>query len=490
MAKGPLTKVSRLRQTNEVWESTVRRMRAWITPKGQKPYRPYIVLMVSQAGKVVGSDICESEPTSDQVLDILAKIMRRPTLGGGRKRRPGAIYIDDETLVEALAPHLREVGVRCKYQRPLREIEQALRSMEQFMHKQEPLLGLLKSPGVTPFLVNGLFEAAACFYRQAPWQWIDDSHPIEVHYPPDSRPRYAVVMGQGGQTYGLAIYDSPEDLREVYSGKHPQQLVGGMGWTSLLFCEVMEMPFDDLDDMEKYDWPVAGDLAYPVPIKVSRSGQPFRPGKSELLWLEAALLAIPAFLQSSMQADVGPPRPVEATLTVTTADGDDYVRLGYPVSGFEVSDEAKWAAIQREEQAQLAVAEERNDELFDTFEQWLNRQELSAGTIQRHLDNVRFFANGYMAGDGGFAEVPRPADQTGVADVDEFLSDWFPYEASWPSVGTLTSAMASLKKFYVCLKETGQIAAGQADEILKLLQSNRSSYIELMREFEEEEFGE
>lgn len=491
MTKGALTKVDRLRQTNEAWESTIRYMRAWITPKGQKPYRPYIILTVSQTGnKVVGSEVCESKPTPEQVLNTLAKVMRRPTLGGGRKRRPAVIYIDDETLVEALAPHLREVSVRCEYRQTLREIEQALRSMEQFMHKREPLLGLLKSPGVTPFLVNGLFEAADHFYRQAPWQWIDDSHPIEVRYPPDGRPRYAVVMGHGRETYGLAVYNSPDELREIYSGKHPQQLVEEMEWTSLLFCEVMEMPFDDLDDMEKYDWPVAGDLAYPVPIKVSRSGQPFRPGKSELLWLEAALLAVPAFLRDSVQADVGPPHPAEATLTVTVADGEDRVRLIYPVPGFEPPAEAQWADILEEEEAQRAVAEERNDELFGTFEQWLDRQGLAETTVQRHLDNVEFFAGGYMAGDGGFTEVPRPADQAGVADVDEFLGDWFPYEANWPSVGTLKATMAALKKFYVCLKETGQMAAGKADEILEMLQSSRGRYIELMKDFEEDEFGE
>ncbi|MFQ6099659.1 MAG: hypothetical protein ACE5OS_00280 [Anaerolineae bacterium] len=345
MAKNSLAEVRRLRQTGEAWESSVRRMRSWITPQNQTPYRPYVILTVTQTGQVVGTEVVEDVPSSDRVLNSLVKAMRRPALGAGRKRRPAVIYMDDEALVEALAPKLWEVGVRCEYRYTLREVDRALLSMEQFMTKQEPIPGLLKLPGVTPFLVKGLFEAAASFYRQAPWRWIDDSRPIEVRYPSDGRPRYAVVMGHGGETYGLAVYNSPDELREVYAGIPPGELIGRMEWLSLLFGEVMEMPFDDLDDMEKYSWPVAGELAYPLPIRIPRSGRPARPGKSQLLWFEAALLAIPTFVRDLLQADEGFPRPAEATLTVTMADGEDDVYLRYPVPGFEIPFEEERAII-------------------------------------------------------------------------------------------------------------------------------------------------
>jgi|GEM_PF-566756 len=489
MAKGPLTKVHRLRQTDEVWESSTRRMRTWITPRDQAPYRPYVILTVSQTGQVVGSNIVEDVPPPDRVLNAIARAMRRPILGGGRKRRPTAVYVDDEALVEMLAPKLQEVGVRCEYRHTLREVEKALLSMEQFMTKQEPIPGLLKSPGVTPYLVNGLFEAAAFFYREAPWRWMDDSRPIEVRYPPDGRLRYAVVMGHGGEIYGLAVYNSPDELREVYTGGPPDRLLGLMEWTSLFFGEVMEVPFDDLDDMEKYGWPVAGELAYPIPIRVSRSGKPVRPSKSELLWFEAALLAVPTFVRDLFQAGLEFPQPAEATLTVTMADGEDNVHLRYPVPGFEVPYEEKWASIEGKK-AQAEAARERNAELLRTFEQWLTGKGLSKRTVRRHRDNVTFFADAYMAGDGGSVEVPRPADQAAAMDVDEFLSDWFLYEAAWPSVGTVKANIASLKKFYACLKETGHMPAGKADEVLELLRVDRDHYIELAREYEEEAFGE
>jgi len=490
MARGPLTKVHRLPQMDEVWESTVRPMRAWVTPRDQEPYRPYVILVVSEIGQVVGSDTVEHMPPPERVLSTLAKAMRRPILGGGRKRRPTVIYVDDEALVEALAPKLADVGVRFEYRHTLREVDQAMRSMEQFMTKREPIPSLLDSPGVTAPLVKGVFTAAASFYREAPWRWVDDGRPIEVRYPPDGQPRYAVVMGQGGEAYGLAAYDETGDLETIYAGTPPSETMGQMVWSSLLFSEVTEMPFDDLDDMETYGWPVAGDLAYPLMIRVTRSEQVLRPGKSELLWFEAALLGIPVFVREHMQADQEFLRPAETTLTVAMADGADAIHLRYPVPGFEVPYEQVWTAADVDWEAQAEAARERNADLLGTFEAWLADSGLSAQTVRRHLDHVALFADAYMAGEGGSVEVPRPADQADEMDVDEFLTDWFVREPARVSEGAVKAHMASLKKFYTWLKETGQVEAEDADAVLEMLREDRDYYIQLARDFEDDMAGE
>lgn len=485
MTKGPLAKVGRLHQTDEVWESTVRRMRAWITPRNQAPYRPYIMLTTAQNGNIVGSEIFEHVPSLNQVLNTLAKMMCHPILGGGRKRRPAIIHMDGEQLAEALAPKLQEVGIRCMYQHTLHDVDQALLSMEQFMSKSEPMPGLLDSPGVTPYLVKGVFEAAAHFYDEAPWRWVDDARPIEVRYPPDSRPRYAVVMGHGGQTYGLAAYDTTDELRELYSGTPPDQLIGRVEWTALLFSEPMEMPFEDLDNTEKYGWPVAGELAYPLLIRITRSGQFARPAKSELLWLEAALLAIPAFVHDHMRTDQDFLRPAEFTLSVNVADIEETIHLRYPVPGFEIPSEEEWVSAEEEEKAQAGAARERNAVLLRIFEQRLTHAGLSAKTVQRHLDNARLFADIYMAGEGGSLEAPRPADQADTLDVDDFLAEWFVYKAPRASVSTMTATISSLKKLYTCLKETDQMEVEEADAILELLREDRDYYIHIAKDHKE-----
>jgi hypothetical protein len=476
----PLKNARDLPQRDEAWECAIREARAWITPPDRRPYRPYIILTVSRTGKVVGTDLVEDEPTLPQVVNGLAKAMLYPAPGGGGKRRPAVVYVDDTSLVEALASKLKEIGVRCEFRSTLREAEQALHSVARFIEGEDSLPGLQKVPGVTPFMVRGLFEAAAFFYQETPWRWIEDTHPIEIHYPISGPPRYAVVMGHGGQTYGLAIYDSKDVLHETYAGTPPDQLIGRHTWTALLFGEEFEMPFDDLDSIETYDWPIAGPYAYPLLLQIGLSGRPSRPSKSELLRIEAALLAIPCFVQEYMEADVSLPQPAKGTLSVSMADGEDRISLIYPVPGFEIPSEDSLAPIAEE----MGVYE-RNTELLDIFERWLREQRLSAKTIQKHLDNMNRFANGYLADAGGALELPGPADEAVPEDIDDFLADWLLYEQDQRPLEAVKSHTASLKRFYLCLEEAGEMPVEDASAIRQLLQDDRVYYLEIARDFEE-----
>jgi hypothetical protein len=475
-----LEKTLDLRQRDEIWECTVRRARAWITPPDRDPYRPYIVIAVSRDGKVLGTEIFEGEPTRAEVINVLAKAMYYPAAGSGGKRRPTIIQLDDEVLTEALTPELEKVGVSCEFRHTIRETEQALQALERFLGDEEPIPGLLDVPGVTPFLIKGLFEAAAFFFREAPWYWVDDSNPIELHYPVGSQPRYAVVMGHGGQAYGLAIYNSTDVLHKTYAGTPLDQLAGRETWTALLFGEAIETPFDDLDAIEIHDWPVAGKYAYPLPVQIGLSGRPTRPGKSDLLRLEAALLAIPRFVQKHTRANEELPRPAEETLTITMADGEDQIHLRYPVPGFEVNLEDEGPIV-----ADAGGARDHNAELLSAFEQWLCSQGLSTKTIQMHLENIRRFAQDYLADEGGSLGLPCPVDEAVLADVDAFLGDWLHYRSDRALVETVKSHIASLKKLYICLRELGQMPAEDSEEILTLLQEDREYYLELAREFDE-----
>lgn len=475
----PLENARDLPQRDEAWECAVRQARAWITPDDGNPYRPYIILTVSRAGKVRGSELVEEAPTTPQVVNALAKAMLYPTPGAGGRCRPAVVYVDETALVEPLASELEQVGVRCEFRSILREADVALQALADYTG-EEPLAGLLQTPGVTPFMARGLFEAAAFFYRETPWRWIEDTHPIEIHYPTDGHPRYAVVMGHGGQTYGLAIYDSKDVLHETYAGIPPDQLIGRHTWTALIFGEAIEMPFDDLDAMETYDWPVAGPYAYPLLFQIGFSGRPTRPSKSELLRTEAALLAIPRFVKEHMKAEDGPLQPAKEMLSIQMADGEDQITLGFPVPDFEIPAEDSWASIAEE----MGVYE-RNAELLDIFERWLLEQGLSAKTIRKHLDNVDRFINGYLADAGGALEIPGPADEAVPEDIDGFLADWLLYEEDRRPLEAVEFHIASLQKFYLCLEEMGEMPVEDAGEMRRLLQGDRGYYLEIARDFEE-----
>lgn len=473
-----LAKTLELRQIDEIWECTVRRVRAWVNPPEGEPSRPWIILTASGDGRIRGSELVEHEPTPAEVIHALVRAMRHPVPGSGGRHRPSAVYLDNETLVKVLAPQLEKVGIECVFRPSLRQVEAALQDLWDVFEDPESIGGLLDVHGVTPFLVKGVFEAAASFYRAAPWYWVSDADPIEIHYPVQDQARYAVVLGHGGEAYGVAIYNSVDVLLQTYSGTPMDQMMGEGTWTAMLFGEAMELPFDDLDALETYGWPVAGKRGYPLPLRISLSGNPVRPGKSDLLRIEAALLAIPRFVSEHMEANEGAPTPAEETLTIDMADGMDHIHLRYPVPELEMEISDGWLTDEGD------PVHKRNVELMTLFEEWLSSRAAAANEAQVHLKNARRFAFSYLGDEGGSLGVRCAADEATPEDLDEFLGDWLPYRTDRALVSTVDSHITSLTKLYTCLRETEQLSAEESGELLVLLQGDRDYYLSLAKEVE------
>lgn len=328
-----LQKVGRLKQRDEYWEGTSRLGRFWITPRRQPPYRPYVTLFVSRQDKVLRSNILEKAPTAGQIFEDLLKAMRRPSWGAGGARRPKVIYLDTPDHITDLSSWLAPVDVRCEYHRTLPLINNALISLETKLNRgQEAIPGLAAVPSIPLPLIGHLYELAADFYRVRPWRWLNDNHPLEIRYPPDAAPRYAVVMGSGGEVFGLAVYDTPADLRLAYrTDLSPQQTTGMITWSVLFFEEIMAMSFDDLDALARHNWPVAAENAYPVFGRTTRTGEIVQPAKADIFWLEGALAGIPAFLSGHRRAlRRRVINPIEVTVPVTTISGRAQIYLRVP----------------------------------------------------------------------------------------------------------------------------------------------------------------
>lgn len=406
MAENQLDEVRDLRQSDETWLCTARRAPTWIMPEDRPPYRPYVVLVLEQESeKIRRTDLQEERPTPDVVLEVLIKAMRpsllRTLVGFGRRRRPARILLDDAGLVRALAPQLAEIDVRCDYRAKLPLAEATLREMEAHMTKREPIPGLLSVPGATRPLVEELFAAAADYYRQAPWRWIDNADPIEVRYPLDGRTRYAVVLGSGRETFGLSLYESKDDLRMLFTSPEPEQTAGRMPWFSLVFEEATAMSFDDLDAMERYGWPVAGERAYPLAIKATPASEFDIPSASEMLWLAATLRVLPDFVVSHLHADRSyPDRPAEVTFALPEVHGGQEIRLRYPVDLLELGlfEFEEDEVVQEEDDLEEFIEDWYWDEpshelarqlgafLFEFLDD-LATTGLSDRTWQKHIDN-------------------------------------------------------------------------------------------------------
>ena len=397
MTRKLLDKVRRLRQDDSTWLCTARRARTWITPKDQPPYRPYSVLVLEQGTELIRRiEIEDEQPTSGVVMEALLKAMLRPMLGPvlgplagfGSRIRPARVLLDDADLAQALKPRLAEIDVRCEHGPSLPLTDATLRNMEFRMTKQEPIPGLLSVRGATEPLVRELFAAAAQYYHQAPWRWIDNVSPIEVRYPPDGRVRYAVVLGSGGESFGLSLYESLDDLRIVFSSVEPERTTEQVSWFSLVFDEAMAMPFDDLDAMEKHGWPVAGEQAYPLAIKAIPPGEWSVPSASEVAWLAAAVRAIPYFVLQHLHANRGRPLPAEATYSLPAVHGGQGIALGYPVSLLDPEEQELEEYIEDWywDEPSHEFARQVGAFLFQ-FMDYLETTALSERTIRKHESN-------------------------------------------------------------------------------------------------------
>jgi hypothetical protein len=206
--------------------------------------------------------------------------------------------------------------------------DEVMVEMETQIGKYKPLPGLISIPSVTPQLLEHLYHLAAQFYRAAPWRWFNDHHPFAIQCPPEDAPRYAIVMGSGGEVFGLAVYDRLEDVRALFTSPvSSRQLARMSTWCVLFFEEAPAVSFEDLDAITAHDWPVAAPHAYPVFGRTTANQEIALPTKADLLWMEGALGVLLAYLDAQSKVYQGKVEPADLTVSVRRVDGEAHAHL-------------------------------------------------------------------------------------------------------------------------------------------------------------------
>jgi len=283
-------------------------------------------------GTVLGHDLAEGLPSPERILKSLTNAMKKPMPGTGEPRRPAKVLFAEPALTEALASQLDAMGVGTET-RELPMLGEIVEHMEHAMRNGEPELeGLLEGEGVTPEIVGGFFAAAADFYRAEPWVKLFNEQAILVRFPAQGGvERIAVVMGNGGVEYGVALYDNWEQVEKLMVGvEHPMEAIPEQGALTMFYEPVDGIPFDDYEAQQEHGWEVADEESYPAPFRFLPDDT-LRPTLEELTWLEAALRALPEFAERHLKPNrKGDYAPVETTLQVTTHTGEVEVFLKYP----------------------------------------------------------------------------------------------------------------------------------------------------------------
>ena len=304
-------------EIGEVWQADVRRLPTWVENEGN-PQRPWGVIVVNRSEDLIlAQDLSLEKIDAQRLWEMIVRSVARPAVG--QPHRPGTVEVRCEEYQRVLGPRLEPLGIHCVLEAKLDQLDFIYKELGDHLAGRELPAALLDVPGVKPEQVRGFFEAAAEFYRRAPWRQVRGDLPIRVgsnKY--QSGPWYAVVMGQSGMTIGLALYEDLESLREVLTGRfssaeNARRTTG----LSVLFGEEFEMPVRDLEAAEEHHWPIAGPEAYPHVMRIN-PGHVIRPPLAwELELLEGCLKVIPEFIAARQ-----PGRTVQVPLACGVLDLD------------------------------------------------------------------------------------------------------------------------------------------------------------------------
>jgi tetratricopeptide (TPR) repeat protein len=291
----------------EAWQADVRRLPGWLEQGGELR-RPWATLVTSRdEHTVLTQNLAMDPPPADWIWKNIVDAICRPLMG--EPHRPGVIELGSEAFHGLLNDRLDAIGVRCVVADDLEQIDDIFRQLGKFLSGGKSAPPLVDVPGVQLDDIRSFYEAAADFYRAAPWRLVPGDTTLKIECQKfQTHTWYGVVMGQSGLVLGLALYEDLGVLRRLFTGAgSDEEMSRHATGLSVMYGEAFEIPIADLDASERHGWPVVSSEAHPNPIYVN-PGRSMRPPLAwELELIEGCLRAIPQFLaggQSSAAVEV------------------------------------------------------------------------------------------------------------------------------------------------------------------------------------------
>ncbi|QDV37700.1 DUF6930 domain-containing protein [Tautonia plasticadhaerens] len=316
-------RLKKLPQEFDAWQADCRPLGSLVEHEGGM-VQPWIVLVASRSGGLILAQEMSLEPPSAALMwDVPARAMGEPMME--QPHRPTEVQVRPDPLWDELRPHLDDLGVECVEADELDLIGFVLDDLAKHLTREEPP-GLLEMPGIMPDGGAGFYEAAAEFYRQAPWKRLGYEEAIRVECDRyESGPWYAVVMGQSGLTLGVALYEDLGLLRRMWSGELSEEENARLTVAlTVTFDPESQMPTADLLAAREHGWAVAGPEAYPSAFRKEK-GLSMRPPLAwELELLEGCLRALPRFIAGHPPGD-----PKTHRMTVPVATGELTLALSW-----------------------------------------------------------------------------------------------------------------------------------------------------------------
>lgn len=281
---------------DEVWLADMRPLATWIEDEGTL-VRPRMAMIIDTTNEMLLMQdvVIDEKVDEDRLWRVLLAAMHSPQ--EGEPRRPGTIGFRTAENVDRFGPRLAEVGVESMVCDELGPIDFMADELGRRMCGPDAPPALIDVPGMTHELLRAFFAAAATFRQHAVWRGVPSDAVLRIdRIQPEGPPWFGVVMGQSGMTYGLALYESLDDLARLMSGAiTSNEEAARTSALSMTFGEAFDISPRDLEAQEQHGWPVVGKQGYPTITRVNQGGSMRPPLVWELELATACLAALPEF---------------------------------------------------------------------------------------------------------------------------------------------------------------------------------------------------
>jgi|GEM_PF-657252 len=260
-----------------------------------KETKPDLLICVSlTSGMIIGDTIIEPDAPDSQVIEWAYGCMLKPI--AGKPHRPGKVELTGGKI-KYLQAALLQVGVQSSASSMPHPLVDEIAA---------DLVTDLNSSGLPPYTIGDVkpdavaefFEAASDYFKLHPWELLESEVPIKLELLYKTPVTYwAIVMGSGGEEFGLNLFRSAEELLGLFNAENEDQLsdVGHKTWS-------VAFSYDDFDKIGSiaqaeciaYGWNIADKSAYPSALVVNPKAKVLvnRPNRNELADITAATIAI------------------------------------------------------------------------------------------------------------------------------------------------------------------------------------------------------
>jgi hypothetical protein len=454
------------------WEADV--VPIALTLEDDAAARTAAVLVVCD-GLVLHSEVQGRAPAEpDQVAQVLNAALSQAAADRGGL--PAAVWVRHDEVRDALArlPDLGSVRIAAVHSLPT--LDPAALSLIQHLTGAERAHRIggpetWRGWGFSNAVIAKLLEAAAEFYRAAPWRALTNAQLLYAAMP-DGREWAACTLGNAGNEFGLALYADREDFfRQVEAPTHSEGIDSLRGeLVSLVFCSRNEIPRRMLKEISAKGWEVAGPDAYPAIIPINTPGGGLT--RRHVQDMDTLLRLIPRFVEryrGILMSRLPPASPMEwcdeNSGTVLRYEGSALgsemplwrppLELGLALPTGPAADPE--AAL---EPLDAVEATKERQRIVDRFRTALEADGLSAATVKRHTGNVADFLLCLC----DFHAVSLNA--LTEYDLRSILYDWYIRKLRVP-VTHARAMLASLKRFVAFAKESEGLEFAWAAAVLK-----------------------